>query len=141
MAQFVGHAIIDPDLDPLRHVSWLVNIPVTIRRLYNNRPDLVLAALREDEHTLARCKPYFGFCHLTRRYTVPLARIALYPQLVPFISSFAAGTLPADYFVELLKLIPPTGRVIHASGSLIDCRRGNLRPIAFKPLGVFPSGS
>ncbi len=122
-----GYAQIDDEAEPLRDLGYYsVTLPRSLRCMSKDRPDVMLATLREDPSTVRRCTPFismFGtqilLVHMVMRNT--LANIVLKKQF---------SSRPKELIVpDINQIRGSIGRVTYANGDRTDCTRANIREL------------
>jgi len=123
-----GYAKVDDEAEPLSYLGYFsVTLPRSLRRMAKDRPDVMLATLREDPSTTFKCTPFismFGtqilLVHMVMRGT--LGRLVVDHvgrDLKPFV-------LIRD---EINQIRGSIGRVTYANGDRTDCTRANIREV------------
>ena len=130
-----GHALIDDDAEPLSTLGYYsVTLPRALRSVAGKRPDIILAALKEEplvRHAAAPFVSLFGtqvlLVHMVVRGS--LAKLILEADL-------HGAKHPGDMQVslpeirsELNQIRSTIGRIVHANGDRTDCRRENIREL------------
>jgi hypothetical protein len=130
-----GHAMIDDEAEHLSRLGYYsVTLPRQLRRYAGNRPDIILATLKEDPLTRQACTPFvslFGtqilLVHLVIRPA--LAKIVLDADMFAASHpSLSRGSLP-EIRSELNDVRSTIGRVAYANGDRTDCRAENIREL------------
>jgi hypothetical protein len=123
----VGIAQCEPAFTELAHLTWTLALPTSRRGDFRDRPDLVLALLREDPKLLASCHPYTTLRLGRRTMNLRLSRLSLRQQCIPLILSTIFHQ--KDNFDELSAITASIVRVVHVDGNRCNCKLSNLREI------------
>jgi len=118
----------------LRRLRWDIEIPRSIRAMYKT-PDVLLAALREDQSVLDRCTPFTQFNGLVLR----LNRLIVRPEVIPFVLEFVDSS-NLEALAQIRLFTSDIKRVIHLNGRRTDCQRGNLSVITLPGVSQDPTG-
>lgn len=138
----VGRALVDPELARLSSTYlWSLDLPESVRGQHRGRPDILLALLREDPTSLAKCAPFTqirvdGLCVLTLR----LSHLAMRPQLVSVLNTLHISSIP-QALATLRGELSSIRRVIHLDLNRCNCQSSNLREISYASVGSVPSPS
>lgn len=127
----VGDALVDEPLAALpTELRWCLHIPQTVRRSLDRRPDLLAAALREDDTLRSRCIPQTQLQLCGRVFQLRLSRVALRPEIVHvLLRHFHNITPPQETLSHLTHLTSNVRRIIFLNSSRTDCRVDNLREV------------
>lgn len=123
----VGSAFVDDDLEPLSTINLSLALPRNLYRVSQNRPDVILALLQEDETLLPRCHPFISY-HKTQ---IRLAHIAIKPEIVPLIADALSNSAYIRSTINRLR--STIARLAYANSDRTDCRRENLRELIGDP--------
>lgn len=126
-SQPCGFALVDPGLLDLAELPWTLSMPESQRRKFRNRPDVALAALREDPLLMSKCHPILIMRNGKSNTSVRLSHIALRPAMVELLLRHTFRAEPL--LDELAQAHADISRVVFVNRNRCDCRLENLREV------------
>lgn len=120
------HCLVDHDREILIGLGPLsVQLPRSVRRITNNRPDISLALLTDDPSLRRRIYPFWSFAGTQ----VQLAHVVLRPAIVDVMFDSSPGMDNELARFQLNSIRATIGKVAYDNLDHTDCRLSNLREI------------
>jgi len=124
--EVIGEAITNEEFKSLAELTWRIEVPRNVRRLGQNRPDVILGLLREEESYRERCRAH---TNVTRGLTVRLSHIVLRPEILIPLQKWNRGEKHAEILEFIRARSMSVKRAVCLNGNRLDCRVSNLREV------------
>lgn len=122
-----GYARVDDDAELLRDLGYYsVTLPKSLRKMAKDRPDVMLAHLREDIPTFRKCTPFISLFGTQ----ILLVHMIVRNSLARYILDSRFSSRPKEMITpEINQIRGSIGRISYANGDRTDCTRANIREL------------
>lgn len=128
--QQIGYTRVDPVLGELSATFRLgIVLPTSVFREHHNRPDIVLARLKDPHDLLPRCYPVVPLRFFNQTKYLRLARVALRPSIVSQLNKFLTDQSNYELYQNIMVLYSSVSRVIFLDQDRTNLVSANLREL------------